>query len=151
MSTKATLERIIGFADKDLGQGATDGDIANAESSIGVTFPESYRRFLSEIGWGRFSHQELYGLGSDVPAHLELVRNTLVERLEMHPALPAHLIPLMNDGAGNHYCLDASATCKGECPVVFWDHEQQDDQIPERVAMSFDTWLTGLLDGLASR
>ena len=58
--------------------------------------------------------------------------------------MPEYLVPVMNDGAGNHYCLDDTSRLDGgECPVVFWDHEHQDgpDQVPEQVSASFDRWL----------
>lgn len=142
------FDRIRDFADKDYGCGASDSEIAAAEQSLGVLLPDSYRSYLRLIGWARFSHCELYGLGLDTPPHLGLVNNTVVERNSMEPALPLTLVPLMNDGAGNHYCLDTSATVAGECPVVFWDHEAGTSQCPELMAQSFPNWLVKLLDSL---
>jgi len=141
--------RIDAFSNKEHGGGATDIEISNAENSLSVAFSESYRSFLRRIGWGRFSHQELYGLGSDTPAYLELVKNTFVERETMGPTMPSHLVPVMNDGAGNHFCLDTSTCVNGECPVVFWDHEQGVNQKPEVVASSFDIWMVALLTELS--
>jgi cell wall assembly regulator SMI1 len=141
---------IDAFSDKEHGSGATDSEISNAESLLGVRFPESYRSFLRRIGWGRFSHQELYGLGSDTPAYLELIKNTLVERDTMGPPMPSQLVPVMNDGAGNHFCLDSTTVVDGECPVVFWDHEQGFNQTPQTVAQSFDKWMVDLLMELSN-
>lgn len=149
MSISEMDSRIDTFSDKEYGAGATDIEIAHAENSLGVPFPESYRRFLRRIGWGRFSHQELYGLGSNTPPHLELVKNTLVERETMGPTMPMQLVPVMNDGAGNHFCLDTSTLVDGECPVVFWDHEQGFNQKPQVVAQSFDLWMVDLLADLS--
>lgn len=139
---------IDSFQDKDCGVGATCQIIAAAESLLGVQLPKSYRSYLQRVGWGRFSHQELYGLGTDTPPYLELVKNALTERLKMTPPMPSHLVPVMNDGAGNHYCLDTSQLVDGECPVVFWDHEQEESQAPEVVAKSFDLWFVELLTDL---
>ena len=150
MSISDMTNRLLAFNDKQCGRGATPEDIAAAERILGVSFTESYRHFLSDFGWGRFSHQELYGLGSDVPSYADLIRNTLVERSEMEPSLPSHLIPVMNDGAGNHYCLDTAIVKNGENPVVFWDHEQPKNQNPVQVATTFDSWLLDLLAELAS-
>jgi len=141
---------IDAFSDKECGAGGTDIEISDAETALGVRFSESFRSFLRRIGWGRFSHQEVYGLGSDTPAHLELIKNTLVEREAMGPPIPSRLVPVMNDGAGNHFCLDTSAFANGECPVVFWDHEQGFSQNPEVVAPSFDTWMVNLLTELSN-
>ena len=139
------------FADKALGTGATPRDIANAEEALGVQLPPTYRDFLSEYGWARFSTEELYGIGDSVPSHLELVRNVVAERNEMEPKLPIHLIPILNDGAGNHYCMDASPTQQATFPVVFWDHAMGSNQTPERVNNSFDAWLIELLKRLELR
>ena len=150
MSVSEMRNRILAFNDKQCGQGATLAEIAAAERLLGVSFPESYRQFLSDFGWGRFSHQELYGLGSDVPTNIDLVRNTIAERSEMEPNLPAYLVPVMNDGFGNHYCLDTSSKKNGESALVFWDHEQRSNQIPGQVAVTFDVWLIDLLTELSS-
>lgn len=53
---------IDAFTEKECGAGANENDIASAEITLGVQFSESYRSFLRRVGWGRFSHQELYGL-----------------------------------------------------------------------------------------
>ena len=148
MSLEHMRQRVRTFADKECGLGATTRQIAQAESSLGICFPESYRRFLQWFGWARFSHEQLYGLGNDVPAALELLRNTLAERKDMVPRLPHWLIPVMNDGAGNHYCLNTRQMRDNECPMVFWDHELGKDQQPQPTAVSFDRWLIELLDSL---
>lgn len=148
MSIAAMEAKIRSFPDKDLGAGAPMTLIGGAESNLGAQFPESYRHFLTRYGWARFAHQEIYGLGEAVPSHQELVANTLSERSLMRPYLPPTFVPVMNDGAGNHYCLDTSRLEGGECPVIFWDHEAPEDQDVETVAPSFDVWLIGLLDDL---
>ncbi|QRK09499.1 SMI1/KNR4 family protein [Archangium violaceum] len=58
----------------------------------------------------------------------------------MRPALPRHLIPLMNDGGDNLYCLDSRR--EGEPPVVFWDPTAGETQEPAQVASDFMAWLT---------
>ena len=140
--------RIHAFGDTECGLGATADEVAEAEASLRVRFSESYQDFLRRFGWARFSHEQLYGLGKDVPVHLELRRNTLAERNQMEPALPHLLVPVMNDGAGNHYCLDTRRMVGGECPVVLWNHELGRHQEPDPIAPSFDLWLTDLLDNL---
>jgi len=145
MSYKELREKILAFPGKECGAGATTEEISYAETSLKTTFPESYRQFLQEFGWAGFAHEELYGLGSDVPFYLELVRNTNAERNQMRPSLLPYLVPLMNDGFGNHYCLDTRMMRKSECPVVFWNHELGEDQHLELVSDTFDTWLSDML------
>jgi hypothetical protein len=143
MSIHEMIRLITSLADKESGIGATEQEIADAERSLGVRFPRSYRALLLQFGWVRIYSDPLFGVGRGVPPEYELVETTLIERREAHPHIPPHLIPIMNDGAGNHYCLDTASYLGDECPVVFWDHEHQDgpDQSPEQVSPSFDRWL----------
>jgi cell wall assembly regulator SMI1 len=122
------------------GQGATDSEIAAAERELGVTFPSVFRSYLAEFGFLEFGSAEFYGLGAGVPAHLNLVRNTVAERTEFHPHIPSHLIPFMPNGGGDHYCVDLSARAD-DPPVVFWNHELDTAQQPEQLADTFSSWL----------
>jgi SMI1-KNR4 cell-wall len=79
----------------------------------------SYKAFLGHFGWASIEGLELYGLGEDVPAYLDLPEVTLSERTQTRPRLPSRLVTLMNDGAGNHYCLDVESGEQGECVAVF--------------------------------
>lgn len=137
--------RLNGFTHKKFGRGVSDAEIHDAERILGVVLSGSYRHFLRDFGWGGVAHLEIFGLGSDAPHYLDLINMTLRERREMDPALPNCLVPLMNDGAGNHYCLDTRHMRQGECSVVFWDHELGKNQQPSPIADSFDLWLRGLL------
>ena len=147
MSIDEMITQIDLLARKDRGTGATDLDIADAERAIGVRLPASYKTFLSTFGWARIYHDPLYGVGPSVPPEYRLVDTTLCERYQAHPHIPHHLVPIMNNGAGNHYCLDTANYLEDECPVIFWDHEHQDgpNQSPEQVSSSFDRWLIDLI------
>lgn len=139
----ATLKhRLEEHPAKDLGGGATAAQIQAAELELGVALKGSYRAFLQSFGWGGVEDIEILGLGPDVPHHLNLVEVTKSERSEAQPPLSPHLIPVMNDGAGNLYCLDAGEAYLEEYPVVFWDHEADGDQEPEQVAGDFAEWLS---------
>ena len=133
------------FSDKEIGRGAEPLEISAAESKLGVAFPTSYRMFLTRIGWGRFASERLFGLGADVPPYLDLVRVTWSERTQAFPTMPNRLIPIMNDGAGNHFCLESSLISNGENPVVFWDHELGREQKTRQIAPNFAEWFSGLL------
>jgi hypothetical protein len=147
MSISEMYAHINSLGNNKSGRGASDRDVSDAESQIGVHFPASYKAFLTNFGWVRVSFDMLYGLGPDVPAPYELVKNVLCERHEAYPHIPKHLLPILNDGAGNHYCLDTAKFRGDECPVVFWDHEHPDgpDQVPVHISASFDRWLIDLI------
>lgn len=133
------------FKSKAFGKGATVREIAMAEKQLGNSINGGYREFLLAFGWGGVEHLDLYGLGSDVPRRLDLIRVTESERTEMMPKLPVHLVPIMNDGAGNLYCLD---TRFGEPPIVFWDHEASEGQHPAVEATCFNEWLLSVINSL---
>ena len=139
------LQSAAEISDKETGQGASETEIQTAQSALGVTFPESYLAFLRRFGWARFSTERLYGLGKDAPPYLELVKVARSERTEAVPPIPMRLIPIMNDGAGNHFCIDSSVRRGGENPVVFWDHELGTDQEIDFVSTDFAEWLGNLL------
>jgi len=122
------------------GRGASEETIVAAERKLGVVFPKAFRQFLSQWGYFEFRSAESYGLGDGVPAHLDLVRNTQVERNQFHPHIPTHLIPFMPNGCGDHYCIDISAV-GDDPPVVFWDHELDVNQTPQVLAETFSLWL----------
>jgi hypothetical protein len=124
---------------KSLGQGVSELEIDTASAQLGVKLAGGYRLFLRRFGWGGVGSIELFGLGADVPPYLSLTAMTRSEREEMSPALPVHLLPLMNDGGGNLYCLDSRSA--GEPPVVFWDHTLGAQQEPMQVAPNFIEWL----------
>jgi cell wall assembly regulator SMI1 len=146
MRSDEALSRIREYPGRKLlGHGANQADISSAEAALGTKLPESYKAFLREFGWGGVDSWNLFGVGVGVPNYLHLVRVTESERTEAHPHIPPPLIPVMNDGFGNHYCLDTRSLHDGECPVVFWDHEQGVRQDPEVVAPQFDLWLLDLL------
>jgi cell wall assembly regulator SMI1 len=127
---------------KEVGRGATDDEINEAEHRLGVSLPEDFKMFLRDFGWGGVGSWELFGLGADVPQYLDLVRVALSERTEAEPSLPMHLIPIMNDGGGNLYCLDLSESGdRQENPVVYWDHALGPDQTMVSVAADFASWL----------
>jgi cell wall assembly regulator SMI1 len=148
MSISEMFKRIDALKKKELGGGATDKEIADAERALGVRFPRSYKAFLSRLGWADIYYDTLFGLGTTVPPPCDLVKTALSERYELEPNIPSHLVPIMNDGAGNNYCLDTAKLRNDECPVVFWDHEHEDgrDQLPVQIAPSFDQWVIDLIE-----
>ncbi|MBL0122684.1 MAG: SMI1/KNR4 family protein [Betaproteobacteria bacterium] len=127
------------------GAGANANMISAAEASLGVTFPASYRRFLTDYGWSCIGRFEIYGLGGDVPAWLDVVKMTSIERAGAHARLPAHLIPVHYEGDGDHVCIDTSQRSGDTAAMVFWNHDLGTRQAPEKIADDFADWLSSLL------
>ncbi|KON78494.1 SMI1/KNR4 family protein [Leptospira kirschneri] len=133
---------LTSFEVKTFGKGATDETIKFAEEKLEIIIRGDYRNFLQTFGWGGVQHLELYGLGSDVPPYLDLISVTESERVEMNPKLPKYLIPVMNDGSGNLYCIDTRFV---EPFLVFWDHEIGKDQ---NGIYHFSEWLYHVVKNL---
>jgi hypothetical protein len=125
------------------GKGATELEIQEAQQRLGLLIQGDYRKFLLDFGWGGVGHLELYGLGADVPPFLNLITITHSERTEMSPPLKQELIPVMNDGGGNLYCLDSTSVGPR---VVFWNHEGGSAQIPAVEAEDFSSWFAELMN-----
>jgi cell wall assembly regulator SMI1 len=138
--------RILSLPEREQGPGATIEEIDAAEQKLGLKLAGGYRWFVERFGWLAAGPTEIYGIGADVPKHMSLVEIALSERTEMHPRLQPNLVPVMNDGAGNLYCIDT--TSGTEPVVVFWDHDLDSDQEPERESDSFQDWLYERLGNL---
>ena len=124
---------------------ASEAMIREAEQELGATFPESYHCFLAKVGAADFPF-EVFGIA---PEHLpdfggsywSVIDMTQSERQEVEPPLLHHLIPISPNGMGDHWCLDTSCFHLGECPVVFWNHENGPDQRPNQTHATFLDWL----------
>jgi hypothetical protein len=109
----------------DAGSPVGDAEIEAAERELGA-FPEPYRQFVREFGWLEIAGCTVYGLGDDVPAFLDVVRETLAERQDFEPGLDDGYIAIGPDGAGNLWCVETAAAGDPAAPVLFRDHERSD-------------------------
>jgi hypothetical protein len=123
-----------------VGGGVSEAEVSEAERLLGIHFPTQLRAYLLQLGFLNVAHYEFYGLGEGLPKYLDIVLETLAERHEFRPYLPKHLIPIQNNGAGDHYCLDLSSSMD-DPPVVFWSHEEDESQTPEPEGECFSLWL----------
>ncbi len=103
-----------------------DGDIAAAETTLGVRFPTSYRVFLKHFGaaWLPFFY-ELAGLGPGrctdptPPLWLHVVDVNLQMRRASRGLIPAEYIRICDNGGDYSFHLDTgNVDGGGECPVV---------------------------------
>lgn len=134
------------------GSGATEDDIENASRELDVPIAGGFREFLRRFGWAGIPGYEFWGLGPGIHEYDNLVVMTRSERTEVVDLpLPHHLLPIMNDGAGNLVCLDTKASPE-EPPVVMWYHDDPDgpDQTPVHMAPDFVSWLMKVLEERAS-
>jgi len=119
------LQEAVDLIDKNGGDFEGEKDnalISKAENVLGVTFPPSYRKFLSTLGCGDIGGMEFYGLigddfeNSGVPDAIWL---TLEERKS---GLPENLILVYATGDGAYYAIDTSQVDpRGECAIVSYE------------------------------
>jgi len=120
---------------------ATIEEIEFAEKELKVQLPESYKMFQLEFGnydWGYF---DIYSVVTPQDEMINIIDITRSEQNEAHPKMPLHLIPFSDNGGGDSYCFDTSNYENKECSIVFWDHESDENQLPENVAKDFLEWL----------
>lgn len=123
------------------------------ETLLGVKFPPTYRRFVSEYGAGSFGAFEVYGVienraNSSVP---DGVWCTLIERQESN--LPQYLIAIQDAGDGGYLCLDLRVKdAEDECPIVeFHPGFPLESQSDEVIAVDFGSWLRAGVQRQAQR
>jgi hypothetical protein len=138
----AALFREATTADEEHGvQPATMDEVTAAQDALGCRFPDSYVWFQLEFGNARNGPLEVYTVRPAEEYVVNIVDVNLEERRDGRPALPPHLIAFSDNGGGDLYCFETSALENGECPVVWWDHEQGDDQTPEVAGPTFLDWV----------
>jgi hypothetical protein len=145
MTFDDVAQALLSFRHQALGKGATDDEIDAVSLTLGVPIRGGYRMFLRRFGYGGVADFELFGVGHGVPTCLDLVKLTQEERTLYEPNIPHHLLPLRNNGGGDHACLDTRASPE-EPPVVWWWHEDGPDQVPQFEAPDFVSWLSSMVE-----
>jgi hypothetical protein len=142
------VERLQHSPAAETHRGASEDDIRQMLCTVRVKLPDDYKRYLLGCGWVRLGPNIIYGLGPDVSESESVDRNVVFEHVRADPPMASNLIPIMNDGAGNHFCLDTKQMKGGTCPVVFWDHEHPKGEMqrPRKIAGSFAQWILSLLE-----
>lgn len=97
--------------------------IRQAEATLGLRLPPTYREFLRKLGECDIAGEEFYGVwvrDNDGESLFGAVRTTLDARRTS--AMPYSMVAFMSDGMGGLYVLDAaSLDGDGEAPVFIWE------------------------------
>jgi hypothetical protein len=124
-----------GVAFPKFGNGVTQATISNAEATLGVGLPESYKWWLLNYGGGQIKGDIIYGLDEG-----ELGRPDLVElaRLNEQDGLytTARLVFAM--GNAQNFFFDTTNDENGEYPVL--EHDITQDEV-QPYAKSFAGFL----------
>ena len=102
-----------------------EAQIQKTEAFLNLTFPPTYRKFVSELGCGDILGLELFGIvsntelmGTGIPCVTWLTTNLRNEEL------PQHFIPIADVGDGQYYVIDTQNHNRSQtdtCPVLIWD------------------------------
>lgn len=136
------LRQLIRSQADEIGTGCSPGELVAVRAAFDL-LPEDYVAYLCDFGWFTVSSHEVIGFGAGVPTHLDVIRVVTWERELAQPSMSAGLLPIENNGGGDHYCLDLDAPGH---PVVFWSHDDPlgSDELPAVVAPCFAAWALGL-------
>lgn len=128
----------------DFDSGASQADIVEAESRLGLSFSDDYRLFLERFGCGSIFGLEVSGIvrgrldATGIPNaiwHTKTCRNKM--------SLPEKYLVISETGDGGLYCLDCSpqnSDGRGSVVMLFPDASQPKFSF-ERVAESFGEFL----------
>lgn len=120
----ATNENFRKFCEASLtAGGASPSQIANAESSLGVVFPKSYRAFLEEFGAMIANGFEVFGIieseKNSPPMWQQVVDVTSqLRRLGQVGTERSHLVPISEDGLGVYFFLNTNCSGNGEVLAI---------------------------------
>lgn len=112
--------------------GASKVEIECAMKELSVTFPESYRAFLSDFGAGDAGGEIIFGI-----TDIEEENVVEVTKMERRAGLPNNFV-IINYWDDAFCCLDISKMKKNECPVVMLS---EDYKVTKTVAESFGQFL----------
>ncbi|MGA7614911.1 MAG: SMI1/KNR4 family protein [Thermoanaerobaculia bacterium] len=111
------------FAECDVAGPATEAMVSDAEHTLGVTFPPTYRAFLRRYGAVQGRGFWIAGLASrsesNQPYWSDLVTDTLSARASGNGLIPPSYVAIADDGGDYTFFLDTSVVdSRGECPII---------------------------------
>ena len=112
--------------------------IKTAEKQLNVTFPESYKAFLSDFGAGDVGGEVILGIVKDEELDSEL--NMLeITGVEYENGLPEGMVIIYYDHCNDMICcLDTNRMNNQECPVVILNDKYE---VAEVIADSFGKFM----------
>ena len=114
--------------------------LLHAEASLGVSIPEGYRTFLQVTDGGR----PIEGTFSPNVGVTEFLgaREIVTVRSRLRGRLPDIFLPIALAAGGNYICISVAGGQEGA--IYFWDHQLEGDGATERLAASFDDFVSQL-------
>ena len=114
-----------------------ESKIENAMKSLSVTFPESYKTFLSDFGGGDAGGEIIFGITNNEEDDV-----VIATQMERSQGLPKNLV-IIGFSNDTLVCLDTSKMNNGECPVVEVNYDYSNIEV---VADTFGKFLYEYLE-----
>lgn len=94
--------------------------------------------------WLCFDYTSKQDLPPVITYHREIGHNEILDTIKNPPEFfPKGLIPFSQDGGGNYLCFDYR-NCKENPPIIFWNHEVEENEGIFYLADSFEEFINGL-------
>jgi len=116
------------------------------KKKIEYKLPKDYKYFIKNHNGFSLSATEVYGMGNQFKdGSLDKIYN--FEHNVVENPMPKYFLPFSPDGYGNHYCIDLSRIENGICPIVFWQHDCNYENISEveTCNISFVEWINEVM------
>lgn len=126
------LSELSKFNDNIIYRGPSidDNRIELFEKDFALILPFDFKYILKRYNGFSLEGVEVYGFDTTLRgASLDEVYK--FEHFQISNKMPAEFFPFSPDGRGNHYCLNLNKLNKGQCPVVFWQHDLYYSSIDE--------------------
>jgi hypothetical protein len=122
----------------------SERELSNVESSLGVSIPVGYRKFLLATDGGRPVDYMVLKHKLGVTRFLG-AREIVEHRARLRGRLPEALLPIADAAGGNRICI---SVVPGEVGAIYyWDHELDHlgaEKPAERMADDFDDFVSQL-------
>ena len=118
----------------------SESELARVETSLGVSIPDGYRTFLQATDGGR-PVEDTFSPKIGVTNFLG-ARGIVKQRDRLRGRIPGTLLPIADAEGGNLICISIDEGDLGA--IYFWDHELDGEKAAERLAASFDDFVSKL-------
>lgn len=136
------LQRIESDRSNLVGPGTPEEDIELLEQNLMVKLPDSYKAFLRVFDGGQFNFGRMHCITDKGAGWHDLIQQ-LENFFTYHPILGVRsLFPFGSSYGGDVYCFDLGRMKDGECPVLEFDHEGNDDQELKLVGKDLASWIS---------
>ncbi len=135
------FERIREDSESDFTEGASEKEIKNVETSLGILLPTSYVSFLREFNGGEFRFARMHKVSERGAGFFDFLEQVKESEEHVPGVKKRKLIPFGDDYGGNLFCFDYSQKKLKECPIVMWDQSFDEDMEAEPVAKHFEEFL----------